>query len=386
MFPFQRKTILVATAFVLCGVGLTAFSSDNKQGGLVNVMHGLAKTLDKLRVFSDGGPKMTDEELGQELKELKTRIAAVNPDQVPAGRTYRITLKALQQHLAETERIHRVGNQQYAQWMLKATTSLCVMCHTQMPRSQKLQSFWTYKPLAPKGRNAYSDAEFLFVTRRFDEAIPYYDDVIRSYPLNELTPVEIDQSLRRKVTYFARYKRDPAGAIASLEGDLKNQKIPEAIRRNTQAWIGLFRKLSREKKLDLEKMSTTEVLKWANDQFKKTLWDKMIPAEDPRVVTHLYVSGILYETLFTRPSDANTPDFLLLLARSENILNQQFFYSLGDLYLRECVTEFPKSAAAKSCYKDLESSLNEAYRSTTGLQLPEEIKSELKGYRERIGI
>jgi hypothetical protein len=356
------------------------------QAGPAKVMHEMAKKLEELGVFSASPSRMSDEELERELKQLKKKVDEIGTEQLPSGRTYRITLKAIQQHVSETERVFRVGNRDYAKWMLKATTSLCVTCHTQTTQAKKLESFWTYKPVAPSGRNAYFDGEFLFVTRRFTESIPYYDTAIAGYPSNKLTPVEIDQAIRRKLAYFGRYSRDFKAAVQSLESDYKNTKLPEAIRNNLQAWIGLFRGLSKNKVPSFEKMSTSEIIKWANDQFKTTLWDKMIPAEDPRAVTHLYVSGVLYETLFSRPSDDNTADILLLLAKSENILNQQFFYSFGDLYLRDCILSFPKSNAAKQCYKELSTNLNEAYHSTTGLNLPAEINAELKSFRQMIGL
>lgn len=376
----------VALIFMTVLFVTPAYCMNDIKGGPINAMHDMAKKLEQLGVFSTMDNRLTDEELGQELKLLKKNLNTLKAEQFPPGRTYQITLKAIKQHVGETERVFRVGNKEYAKWMLKATTSLCIMCHTQAPQTQKLESFWTYKPVAPKGSTAFQDGEFLFVTRRFTESIPYYDSVIRTYPLNKLTPVEVDNSLRRKLAYYARYSRDFKTALASLEEDAKNEKLPEAIKRNMVAWTGMFRKMSKEAKLDLNKMKTQEIVTWANNQFKTTLWDRMIPAEDPRAVTHLYVSGVLYETLFSRPADNFTPDILLLLAKSENVLNQQFFYSLGDLYLRECVSEFPKSSAAKECYKELVASIENAYRSTTGLSLPPEIEAELKGYRIKIGL
>lgn len=368
---------------------LIASSSLASEKTLTQIMHEFAQSLVKMRVFATQQELTKEQELEilTSIEKFNKDVQAVDPSQVPSSRSYRVSLSALQRHLQETERMFRVGNKTYARWMLNATTSLCVMCHTQLPETKKPESFWSYKPKLSTTADKFKEAEFLFVTRRFQPAMNLYEDLIENFPENGLNTVELDNSLRRVVAYFARIKRDPNQAIEKLEGSLKNKKIPEAIQQNIQAWIGLFKKWKREpKKFNVASGTSKQLLAYVDKELSKTLWDRMIPANDPRVVSHLKVSGLIYDYLFSHADDSNTPALLLRLGKSEAALNNQFFYSLGDLYFRECIEAFPKSPVAKQCYSELEKSYTEAYTMTTGKSFPPEVESELMTLRQKLGI
>jgi hypothetical protein len=58
-------------------------------------------------------------------------------------------------------------------------------------------------------------------------------------------------------------------------------------------------------------------------------------------------------------------------------LNNQFFFSLSDQYLKECITRFPKSATAKKCFAEYDYQTRLAYTGSSGENLPEDVANEL---------
>lgn len=355
---------------------------------LRDVMHDFVNYLTDAKAFSISETNIKDEDSAKTdraIEKLKTSLDKIDPSQLPPSQAYNISLKALQQHFLEIERAYKFGNKYYGRWMLNATGSLCIMCHAQVPSSSRTLQFNGPYKNPQNGEQQFSQAEFLFTTRQFEQAMKIYDELVAQYPKNGLNSSQLDTVLRHRVTYFARIKRDPVDGMSRLTKDLTNKNIPDPLSKNLSAWVALFRKWGRED-IAADNASAKDILKYAQTEMKKTLWDRMSEANDPRVVTYLKVSGVLYNYLFTHPSSNETPEILLWLGRCENALNNQFFYSLGDLYYKECIENFSSSAAAKECYRELETSIKKVYAPITGAEVPPFIEVELKAYRKRLGM
>ncbi len=159
------------------------------------------------------------------------------------------------------------------------------------------------------------------------------------------------------MAYFSRIKRDPAGGRDYLQNILKqNKKLPVHITKNVQAWMALFNEWSREKTPDMKSISESDLKNYVNKSLKPELWDKMTDANNPRIMTHLKVSGMLYEFLEHHPQTKIMPEILYWLAQCDRALNNNFFYSLADMYLRECMLNYPKDPIAMKCYQEFEDS------------------------------
>jgi hypothetical protein len=317
----------------------------------------------------------------EHLRELSRLARTAKHQKLLNSPNFSFSRKVLENHISDVERTFKIGNKDYARWMLNSTTSICMSCHTQFPTDPGTVSV----PDTGTG-TTYFDAEFLFATRRYESAANVYRKIISDYPGNKLKANELEAAVRRLVAFHARIKRDPKAGAEELQGVLKNKNLPEYLKRDTEAWLALFEKWKVETDIDPKKATPQELTQWVEQKFEKTLWDKMVASNDPRVVTYLRVSGILYEYLQAHPKNEITARVLYWLARSEYRLNSNFFYSLGDLYLKECMRNYSKDPYAKKCYFEYEDNMVMSYTGSRGTYLPLDVQKELKELKALVGL
>jgi hypothetical protein len=73
---------------------------------------------------------------------------------------------------------------------------------------------------------------------------------------------------------------------------------------------------------------------------------------------------------------------LLLLAKIERDLATVQFYALGDVYLQECITRFPKNPVAKKCFQEYSVSIQQRF----GPTVPEYLTNSLQSMRKELGL
>jgi hypothetical protein len=195
----------------------------------------------------------------------------------------------------------------------------------------------------------------------------------------------METAFKRKVAIFARVKRKPKAAIESLSGDLKNKQLPEYMKKNLESWIAIFRMWDKEKKtINPMKATDQEILSFVDKAMKKGLWEKMQDSENPKMVTYLRVSGVLYDYFQKNPKTKIAPNILYWLAVADKNLNNNFFYSLAELYLKECMIHYPTTAIAKKCFMEYEDIIKTSFSGSAGMDIPGDVKKELKNFSERV--
>lgn len=293
---------------------------------------------------------------------------------------FAISSKALNEQLKEAELVYRVGNKDYSLWMLRSTLSVCMSCHTQLPAvSTKFESFnkehFLTKP--------FDEAEFLFIVRNFDKAVNLYDQVISSYPSNKVTQEHVEKSLARKVYYFVRVKRDFSGLIASLNQDLKNKNLPPMVSKRMTALKAAAEKMKKETYPEFNESQQAELRKYAESQLREELQGNFSSSPE-KDLAYLKVSSVLYKYLDQYPDSTLKPDVLYWLSFCERRYEQKAFYSLPELYLKQCVMEFPGSSVAPSCLKEYQDLVTMAYTGSSGTHIPKDVERELSSMKEMI--
>lgn len=316
-----------------------------------------------------------DAEIRKNLKGLAdtAKDAVHDPQLKKVG--YSVSREVLEEHFKEAERIYRLGNKRYARWMLNSALGICVSCHTQLPSQSR-----TWVNDLELGQNFASDfdqAEFYFATRAFDKASNLFHKIITGYPANKVKTEDLETALERQLAYYARVKRSPTLGLERFEQYQKLSKAPEYLEKNIRAWAALFREWKKENPLDPRFATEEQIQAYAEKSLSKELWDKMVDAENPRLVTYLKLSGILYEYLQLNPKSKLIPNILYWLAICDRNLKNNFFYSLADVYLKECIVKYPKSKVAKDCYKEYEENLIASYSGSSGTNIPPDVEADL---------
>ncbi len=211
-----------------------------------------------------------------------------------------------------------------------------------------------------------------------------YDKLIDGYPDNKLPLADLETAIERKVAIFARVKRDFKAGLESIAKSQKSKKFPESIRRNLLAWEGLFRGQIKNSFPDVKTANDDEIRKYVEREMKRGLWDSLIEANNPRLVTNLTVSGVLYEYINLHPDTAIKAEIFYWLALCDRALNNNFFYSFADLYLKECITSFSSQPIAKKCYKEYEINTILSYSGSSGVHVPDDVRAELLRLRQLV--
>lgn len=342
------------------------------------LMNQMLIELSTLKNYFVSQEKFTDpknnEAISTHLKEFAklAKEARHNPDLTKEN--YKFSGEVLDEHIAEVERLFRSGNKAFARRQLASTVSVCMSCHTQIPTNNRaFVDFQNYKMFS----SPFDQAEFLFATRAFDQAFFLYDLVIDGYPANKTSLDQVEGSLDRQLAYFSRIKRNPKDAVAKLKLHQKNKQLPGFLKANLKTWIIQFENWDKQVTPDPKIASDKEILDFAKKVIETKWTSSAMQANNPDLIPYLRVSGILYEYLHLHPTAAATPDILYWLAVCERSIDDSFFYSLADLYLKECVLKFPTSPIATSCYKEYEIETIASYSGSAGTFLPPEIRTEL---------
>ena len=367
---------------VLCA--RASFGKNNKAEPLKSKMHEILVHIEALRPYMaddvEFRDKKNEEKIKDHLQALKKLIKSAKHSDELTTPTLSISRQVLEDHFAEVERVFRIGNKSYARWALSSSLPICMSCHTQTPSASRSWDPITSKKYA----DDFEHGEYLFAARNFDSALEYYDKVIDGYPGNKIKTQNLETALERKMAIFARVKRDFAAGVTSVERSQKNKDLPEFLVRNLAAWKGLFQ-MQKDKKMPDPKTATDkEIKEYVTQEFKRGLWDKMANAIDARLITNLTVSGILYEYLTLHPGTDLKPDILLWLAECDRDLQNNFFFTLADLYLKKCKVEFPKHQTEKLCYKEYADNIYYSYTGSAGTHFPMEVEKELKKLKVKI--
>lgn len=374
--------------FLSCTIGIVTFFSFPKQtyaevSTPVIMQHflGHIKQLNKYSMsdkkFSD--PKNTLDISTQLQGFIKVAKQAAH-DPVLNKENFRFSRQVLENHISETEKVFQTGNKPFARWMLNSTMSVCMSCHVQMPAPKR--NIFEFE----KTENYFSDfeqAEFLFATRDFEKASEKYDKIIKRN-LKFDDKFEVERSLERQVAYYSRIKRNPAEAVKKFESYLKARNLTERSYRDIANWLQQFKKWQNQQIFDPQKASEKEILKFAREHLDPLTPKTSNDSYGPDLVTHLYVSGVLYEYLFTHHKVQSTPELLYWLAISDRLINHNFFFSLADMYLRECVISYPSNLIAKECYREYEKEMILSYSGSSGTHLPADVAKDLQILKDMV--
>ncbi|WP_455202270.1 hypothetical protein, partial [Kaarinaea lacus] len=65
-------------------------------------------------------------------------------------------------------------------------------------------------------------------------------------------------------------------------------------------------------------------------------------------------------------------------------INYSFYYSLADMYLKECMLQYTSHPYAKKCYEEYESYIVFSYSGSRGTDIPDDVAQELKALKVRV--
>lgn len=352
--------------------------AQSDQGRIKGLMHAFVMELSQMSPYLATEEAFTSPQgkatVASSLKTLERKVQNP-PAELKDTVGFRISFGLLADHIAQTKMVYEKGEYEYARSRLNGMTNLCAACHTQTPRRSAGSPFSQFDK--PDAKPSFEQANFLFVLRRYDEALGMFDKLVRGYPDSGLPSDRLNDIYRKKLAIFGRVLRDPNTAVLNLNEDLKNEKLPLDVKQNIKGWIADFKKWKDESK-DPSKLSTPELINYVSTRIPTGLGRKIAPSS-PDLLNLLRLSGLLYEKLYSEHDPSLTQQLLYYLAMCERSLSPLDWYSLNEIYLKECVVRYPKQAFSKRCFEAYRSGMAERY---SNLAMPDYIHRSINALKD----
>lgn len=315
------------------------------------------------------------EKINASLKKMEELSRQINHESRIKKTGFQISGQVLSQQLKETELVFQTGNKSYSLWMLKSTLGVCMSCHTQLPAvSTKFTTLNSGHILV----NPFEEAEFLFVIRNFDEAMKLYAQAIKGYPKNMVTSDSVEKSVYRQLFYYARVQRDFKSLASALKESLSNKELPKGLAKKISGLLAAADAMKAETYPSFSNSQEAEFRKYIETSLKDELLGDFKFDSPKKELMYLKVSSVLFEYLNLYPETPLKPDILYWLSLCESHYSHRTFYSLPELYLKQCVMEFPTNPVAKKCLKEYQDIVSMAFTGSSGTHIPGDVSKELK--------
>lgn len=323
------------------------------------------------------------------LENLKNSFDAAEHIAALQTPSFMPSIETFGEHIDETIRVVRTGNKNFAQMRMKAMTSLCMTCHTQLPDGK---SSLLVSKIAEMDRSKFASdydyAEFLFLNRNYLRSVRYYERAIQTHLHNlankigsrDIAERELRRSFRRVLSIYTKVNYMPSVARSFMEKFVEHRSLPGMLQVDMRHWIKSLRAWERR---DLViRMNSPESVNSFIEAYLVPLKRPSLSPDDRHEVTLLIASGVLTKFLAHRVDDELEARALFWLARAERQLNYQFFYSLSELYLRDCIKNYPKTSYAQMCLDEYRESLIYGYSGSAGIDIPDDEQEKLKELEE----
>lgn len=379
----SSKWRIVAPVALFMSIAMTTVTHSAPAAPLNEVMTEIGQTVEPLF------PLLFDEKKFERPKnrelvhksviKLRALFNEAKPHFETKSPTYKISYGVIDEQLGNALVAMKYDNNSYTRNILKEFVSICTSCHTQ---DSKLRTLFN----GVSRRHFTTDlqfAEFNYMTRNYNVAIDYYNRHLKS--AKKIPEVDILTIMKRILTINTQIRNRPEDAYTELAKlkDFPNHTNYTA--KNLQAWLaGLT---------ELKKQQASKVTHVTMDQLKVYVEKILGPLHDPGAaefptkkekVSRVWLRGLLYHYLNNHPPKEEVPVILYWLAIIDRSINYSFYYSLADMYLKECMLQYTSHPYAKKCYEEYESYITFAYSGSRGTDIPEDVQQELKALKVRV--
>lgn len=315
----------------------------------------------------------------RQLDALEERFRTMEPHTAERGPAFRITWQTMVEQIGRTRDAVEAGTATTGNMrnLVHGIASACAGCHTQDDRTQAI----SFGKLSPSTDDPLQKARFHYITRDYAAALSLYDAYLDAQPRLAYNGPILD-ALEGELTIYAQVYRDPERGAKALRKRLERSggSMSKQVRKDLQAWIKGFEEI-RKAKLKAFEPSIGDLEAYAARYIQPHAGVPIVTEEKDTVI-YLWMRGLLHEYVQSHPADPRMPDLLYWLAIADRVLDYNFYYSLADLYLKECIVRYPDTDAAERCYDEFERYVEFAYSGSSGEHVPAEVRDDLARLRE----
>jgi hypothetical protein len=312
------------------------------------------------------------------LTRLSDLFSAAKPFIADKADGFQVSYEFVSAYLKVVKAVLANQHIDYARSHLYALGEICASCHTQDTTLRTLFSGTTRDYFD----NDYAYAEFNYMTRNYEEAVKYYEKFLASP--EKKTELEIIQPLQRIITVYTQVNNRYTEGITKLKKylSLKDQTLQTKIQ--LENWIRGLEQLKTNGSIN-DKPLKFNALKRYTSKYLGDL-DKLtldITSNAKQEVQRVWLRGQLYHYLNAKPDSNEIPMILYWLSVIDRSIDYNFYFSMTDLYLKQCVLKYPKHRYARRCYREYREYMDYTY-TRNGEPIPEGIEKELRELKMKL--
>lgn len=376
-----RTCLVLLTCIIFSSVGFSGEPSEEQAKAVMgNIYDSYVKIIPYAYSTKDLSESLKNkkdkEELINNLSDLSLFFKSAKHAEFFQRPGFKPSLEAISNHLDETILSVEADSFIFAQKRLNVIGALCVTCHSQLPDSVSKNAFKENVKSEKRERfdSDFSYANYLYLVRRFDESKKYFHKVIDEAlaKSQNISNREIVASLRKIISIDTKIKFNYEKAKDAIAKWEKDPRFSQNDKKMINRWGTSLKKWKGFTPSAIKAITGFIGINLSPLDMKKEI---IFTGEED--ITLLISSGVLLNFLVENPKSEHAPEILYWLSMAEYRMGNSYFYSLGDLYLKDCIRKYPASPYAKKCYQEYADSIEAGYSGSAGTDIPINEKKEL---------
>ncbi|MFV2058505.1 MAG: hypothetical protein ACC707_18740, partial [Thiohalomonadales bacterium] len=298
------------------------------------------------------------------LSSIQSALSDAAPHFQNKSVTYQVSYKIIKKHVEKLIEIYNEGHFNHFKSMMRSTGGICASCHTQDRAQRTLFGGVTRGEFS----NDFEFAEFNFITRDYSAAVQYYSRYFDSLTSHQQEKYQLS-ALRNVLTIYVQIYNEPRKAIEAIERYLKNDKFSTYVRKTLEKWVS---------GLKLIEKAVEKNLPITYSRIEADVNKYLLPNQTfSKIEYHLWLKGRMYRYLSTTATKKQIPALLYWLSIASSLTDTSYYYSLADLYLKQCMREYTTDPYAKKCYEQYNENVVNSFSGSHGTDIPDSLLVEL---------
>ncbi len=377
----KKLTLVLSLIVVITIHAATTSAAESSETSLNYIMNEVGKTtlaIYPLIVAQRPFTQVEKKQLDEALTQLSALFSAAAPFIDQKSDSYQVSYEFISHYILVVKSVLHTSHIDYARSHLYALGEMCASCHTQDTTLRTLFSGVKREAFT----DDYAFAELNYITRDYDDAVKYYEKFLNSP--GRKTELDIIQPLQRIITVHTQLQNNPQKAIQILERYVDyEQHTPETLA-ELKGWISGLKLLVSNGVSDIKTVTFATLQIYVEKYLgKPESLSLQIQSTAKEEVERVWLRGQIYQYLDKRPNPHEIPVLLYWLAVLDRSIAYNFYFSLADLYLKQCVLKYPDHPYAKHCFDEYENYVDYTYVQQ-GEKIPQGIKQEILEMRNAL--
>jgi hypothetical protein len=329
----------------------------------------------KIIPYTQDSKDLSDKKLIQYLDNLKDTFKNSKSVLHLKSPTFKSNITYLENNIIHIKKGIANKHYSYSRLQIKKLVSNCISCHSQLPAKQYSKITHKYNEVLKENlKTNYEKGMFSYFVRDYSSTISFLTKDLEELKTSYAQEIGIAKILK----IYTMNLKDFLSAKIFIQ-ELKINKTTLVDKDLLLKW-----------EVDLDHWQKIKINKATDKKVTKLIKKYLVPVEDEmkrgnrfnNQVNLFSMQGLISNHLVQAPQSSLKAQSLYWLGLLEN--STPSLYSLGDMYLVDCVRNYSKSPFAKKCYQAYSESVTFGFTGSAGTHIPQDIKDELKSLKALI--